>query len=104
MTFNIVEAIEVHPVTLGDGRPDGWLAIHCDSNTAATIAVLHRIAELHGDDPETFTRQVKDLIAAPVQFGFWWHEDGQLRRGTHPFHHEQAYAGFAIGLPDVPYT
>lgn len=101
---NIVEAVEVFD--LGEDG-EAWLALGCDSESVARIAVIRVLrAQLGVADP-AFAESVDLLLDLDPQYrsGWYFHDDGVhdpiLRAALYSTADVQVLPGIAFGIPQV---
>lgn len=101
---NIVEAVEVYD--LGEDG-EAWLALGCDSESIARIAVIRRLREQLGVEDPAFAESVDRLLDLSHQFqpGWYFHDDGvhdpTLRAAKYSTDETPVYPGIAFGIPRV---
>jgi len=104
---NVVDAVEVHD--LGEDG-DAWLALGCDQESVARIAVIRMLILQLGNDYETLGLSVDDLMSKSAQFrhGWYFHDDGihdpTLRAALYSTTETQVAPGFAFGIATVAPT
>jgi len=104
---NIVEAVEVFE--LGEDG-EAWLALGCDSESVARIAVIRLLRAQLGIEDPAFAESVDHLLDLPPQYrtGWYFHDDGVhdpiLRAALYSTSDVQVLPGIAFGIPQVEPT